>query len=37
VLRDETGIVLVPPFGAAERCTPQPGDRLLVIEIEETK
>lgn len=37
VLRDETGIVLVPPFGAAERCAPQPGDRLLVIEIEETK
>ena len=37
VFRDEAGIVLVPPFGAAERCLPGPGDRLLVIEIRETE
>ena len=32
VLRDEAGIVLVPPFGAAERCVPRAEDKKLVIE-----
>ncbi len=34
VFRDREGIVLVPPFGAAERCVPAAGEKLLVIEIE---
>ena len=33
VLRDGKGIVLVPPFGAAERCVPQKGDAALEIVI----
>ena len=33
VVRDGEGIVLVPPFGAAERCMPGDGDRLLVMTI----
>ena len=34
VFRDGEGIVLVPPFGAAERCVPSPGDRTLTITVE---
>ena len=37
VFRDEKGIVLIPAFGAAERCLPGAGDRLLIIEIRETE
>ncbi len=35
VFRDETGIVLVPPFGAAERCACRAGDTALAVMIEE--
>lgn len=31
VFRDEKGIVLIPPFGAAERCAARDGDRVLLI------
>lgn len=34
VFRDEKGIVLVPPFGAAERCVCRDGEPALVITIE---
>ena len=37
VLRDEQGIVLAPPFGAAERCLPREDDRLQIVEIKEIK
>ena len=37
VLRDEAGIVLVPPFGPAERCACAENDRALAITIEEQK
>lgn len=35
VFRDAEGVVLVPPFGAAERCAPSASERRLVITIEE--
>ena len=34
VLRDEKGIVLVPPFGVAERCAAADGGALLAVTIE---
>ena len=34
VFRDEEGIVLVPPFGVAERCEPQGEGTCLSVEIE---
>ena len=33
VFRDEKGIVLVPPFGAAERCAARDEDKVLLIGI----
>ena len=35
VFRDGTGVVLVPPFGAAERCAWKNGDTALCITLEE--
>lgn len=37
VFRDETGIVLVPPFGAAERCVPDEADKTVTITIKKIK
>ena len=37
VIRDGTGIVLVPPFGPAERCACGDDDRALLITLEENK
>ena len=34
VLRDEEGIVLVPPFGVAERCACGKDERALIVTIE---
>ena len=34
VIRDDRGIAAVAGFGAGERFRPQPGDRVLCIEIE---
>ncbi len=36
VLRDEKGIVLVPPFGVAERCAASNGEAPLAVTIEKT-
>ena len=36
VLRDGSGIVLVHPFGADERCACGAGERAILIEIENT-
>lgn len=33
VLRDGAGVVAVAGFGLAQRCAPQPGDRVLRVEI----
>ena len=35
VFRDETGVVLVPAFGEAERCACRDGGAALLIMIEE--
>ena len=34
VLRDQMGVVLVPPFGISERCAAEDGERLLAVTIE---
>lgn len=37
VIRDGTGIVLVHPFGAAERCACEATDKAIVVTIEKTE
>lgn len=37
VFRDERGIVLVPPFGAAERCAVQGQEQSIIILIQKTE